>query len=186
MDEHTVTLDKVLRETRTGDIWLFRGRSGPDRAIQTLSNAPVNHVGMTVALEDLPPLIWHAELGDKLLDYWTARSASLLAISPQSASQIFRLSALKSAGANVASTMAARSGAAGSGGVNAAVVHVPSARGATAAMDAPAHENEMLLIFDTSLFHAVVLSSLNVPESCTVSPLLNAGSALAIAPSVNV
>jgi hypothetical protein len=64
-------LERALAETRTGDIWLFRGRSGPDRAIQTLSNAPVNHVGMTVALEDLPPLIWHAELGDKLLDVWT-------------------------------------------------------------------------------------------------------------------
>jgi hypothetical protein len=71
VDEHTVSLERVLAETRTGDIWLFRGRSGPDRAIQTLSNAPVNHVGMTVALDDLPPLIWHAELGDKLLDYWT-------------------------------------------------------------------------------------------------------------------
>lgn len=69
MDE--VTLDRALNETRTGDIWLFRGRSGPDRAIQTLSNSPVNHVGMTVAIDDLPPLIWHAELGDKLTDLWT-------------------------------------------------------------------------------------------------------------------
>jgi hypothetical protein len=50
---------------------LFRGGSGPDRAIQTLTNAPVNHVGMTVAIDDLPPLIWHAELGHKLLDLWT-------------------------------------------------------------------------------------------------------------------
>lgn len=66
-----MTLDQALQETRTGDIWLFRGRSGPDRAIQTLSNAPVNHVGMTVAIDDLPPLIWHAELGDKLTDLWT-------------------------------------------------------------------------------------------------------------------
>ncbi|MGH3564127.1 MAG: guanylate cyclase [Mycobacterium sp.] len=71
MDVHTVTLGRGLRETRTGDIWLFRGRSGPDRAIQTLSNAPVNHVGMTVAIDDLPPLMWHAELGDKLTDVWT-------------------------------------------------------------------------------------------------------------------
>jgi hypothetical protein len=31
----------------------------------------VNHVGMTVAIDDLPPLIWHAELGDKLVDMWT-------------------------------------------------------------------------------------------------------------------
>jgi hypothetical protein len=69
--ESTVSLERALDETRTGDIWLFRGGSGPDRAIQTMSNAPVNHVGMTIAVEDLPPLIWHAELGDKLTDMWT-------------------------------------------------------------------------------------------------------------------
>ncbi|ANW68027.1 guanylate cyclase [Mycobacterium sp. djl-10] len=66
-----MSLDEALDVTRTGDIWLFRGGSGPDRAIQTMTNAPVNHVGMTVAIDDLPPLIWHAELGDKLLDLWT-------------------------------------------------------------------------------------------------------------------
>lgn len=66
-----MTLDQALDSTRTGDIWLFRGRSGPDRAIQTLTNSPVNHVGMTVAIDDLPPLIWHAELGNKLTDMWT-------------------------------------------------------------------------------------------------------------------
>jgi len=66
-----LTLDQALEETRTGDLWLFRGGSRPDRAIQTLTNAPVNHVGMTVAIDDLPPLIWHAELGDKLVDMWT-------------------------------------------------------------------------------------------------------------------
>jgi hypothetical protein len=68
---NTVTLERALAETRTGDIWLFRGDSGPDRAIQTMSNAPVNHVGMTVAIDDLPPLIWHAELGDKLECLWS-------------------------------------------------------------------------------------------------------------------
>jgi hypothetical protein len=68
---HSVSLEKALEATRTGDLWLFRGASGPDRAIQTVTNAPVNHVGMTVAIDDLPPLIWHAELGDKLLDLWT-------------------------------------------------------------------------------------------------------------------
>ena len=52
-----LTLNQALNETRTGDLWLFRGESGPDRAIQTLTNAPVNHVGMTVAIDDLPPLI---------------------------------------------------------------------------------------------------------------------------------
>ncbi|MFC7676932.1 guanylate cyclase [Mycolicibacterium sp. GCM10028919] len=71
MNANTVTLDRALAETRTGDVWLFRGDSGPDRAIQTMTNAPVNHVGMTVAIDDLPPLMWHAELGAKLLDVWT-------------------------------------------------------------------------------------------------------------------
>ena len=71
MNANTVTLERALAETRTGDIWLFRGASGPDRAIQTLTNAPVNHVGMSVAIDDLPPLIWHAELGAKLQDMWT-------------------------------------------------------------------------------------------------------------------
>ncbi|WNG90419.1 guanylate cyclase [Mycobacterium sp. ITM-2016-00317] len=66
-----MSLERALDETRTGDIWLFRGHSGPDRAIQSMTNSPVNHVGMTVAVDDLPPLIWHAELGDKLLDLWT-------------------------------------------------------------------------------------------------------------------
>ncbi len=72
VDTHTVSLSQALDQTRTGDVWLFRGHSGPDRAIQTMSNSPVNHVGMTVAIEDLPPLMWHAELGDKLTDVWTA------------------------------------------------------------------------------------------------------------------
>lgn len=71
MTGNAVTLERALTETRTGDIWLFRGASKPDRAIQALTNAPVNHVGMTVAIDDLPPLIWHAELGDKLECLWS-------------------------------------------------------------------------------------------------------------------
>ncbi|WP_433044972.1 hypothetical protein [Dactylosporangium sp. CS-033363] len=57
--------------TRTGDLWVFRGRSTADRAIQTLTNSPVNHVGMAIVLEDMPPLMWHAELGRSLPDMWT-------------------------------------------------------------------------------------------------------------------
>ena len=64
-------LEDAVALTRTGDLWLFRGRSGPDRAIQTLTNAPVNHVGMAVVLDDMPPLMWHAELGRSLPDLWT-------------------------------------------------------------------------------------------------------------------
>lgn len=64
-------LDDALALARTGDIWLFRGRSPADRAIQVATNAPVNHVGMVVVLDDLPPLMWHAELGRSLQDVWT-------------------------------------------------------------------------------------------------------------------
>ena len=64
-------LDEAVELTRTGDVWVFRGASLADRAIRALTNAPVNHVGMAVVLEDLPPLLWHAELGRSLPDAWT-------------------------------------------------------------------------------------------------------------------
>ncbi|MCU1591222.1 MAG: hypothetical protein JWP11_2478 [Frankiales bacterium] len=66
-----LTLAEAADLTRTGDVWVFRGHSAADRAIQVLSNAPVNHVGMTVVVDDLPPLMWHAELGRSLPDLWT-------------------------------------------------------------------------------------------------------------------
>jgi hypothetical protein len=62
---------EAVATASTGDVWLFRGRGIADRAIQTLTNSPVNHVGMAVALDDLPPLLWHAELGRSLPDVWT-------------------------------------------------------------------------------------------------------------------
>jgi hypothetical protein len=65
-----ISLDDALEVTRTGDLWLFRGRAVADRAIQVGTNSPVNHVGMSVALDDLPPLMWHAELGRSLPDLW--------------------------------------------------------------------------------------------------------------------
>lgn len=64
-------LDDAVDLCRTGDIWIFRGHSVADRAIRTFTNAPVNHVGMAVVLDDLPPLMWHAELGKGLRDAWT-------------------------------------------------------------------------------------------------------------------
>jgi len=69
----SLSLDDAVAAASTGDIWLFRGRSMPDRAIRVATNSPVNHVGMVVALEDLPPLLWHAELGRSLPDVWTGR-----------------------------------------------------------------------------------------------------------------
>jgi hypothetical protein len=66
-----MTLDEALDVTRTGDLRIFRGSSVADRAIRLSTNSPVNHVGMTVALEDLPPLLWHAELGRPLADLWS-------------------------------------------------------------------------------------------------------------------
>ncbi|TWP54257.1 hypothetical protein FKR81_01495 [Lentzea tibetensis] len=66
-----ISLDEAVDLTRTGDVWVFRGRSAADRAIQAMTNSPVNHVGMAVVLDDLPPLMWHAELGRSLPDMWT-------------------------------------------------------------------------------------------------------------------
>jgi hypothetical protein len=67
----TLAIEEALATAATGDLWLFRGRSLADRAIRAATNAPVNHVGMVVALDDLPPLMWHAELGRSLPDVWT-------------------------------------------------------------------------------------------------------------------
>ncbi|WP_406042992.1 hypothetical protein OG799_03435 [Micromonospora sp. NBC_00898] len=67
----SISLDEAVELTRTGDVWVFRGRSVPDRAIQITTNSPVNHVGMAVVLDDMPPLMWHAELGRSLPDMWT-------------------------------------------------------------------------------------------------------------------
>jgi hypothetical protein len=67
----SITLDEALNLARTGDVWLFRGRKAADRAIQVATNSPVNHVGMSVVISDLPPLMWHAELGRSLPDLWS-------------------------------------------------------------------------------------------------------------------
>jgi hypothetical protein len=69
----SVPLDEAVATAATGDLWLFRGRSFADRAIQAVTNSPVNHVGMVVALDDLPPLLWHAELGRSLPDVWSGQ-----------------------------------------------------------------------------------------------------------------
>jgi hypothetical protein len=70
-DTTTLELETAVDLTRTGDLWLFRGRSAADHAIRAVTNAPVNHVGMAVVVDDLPPLMWHAELGRGLVDVWT-------------------------------------------------------------------------------------------------------------------
>jgi hypothetical protein len=69
----SISLDDAVELTRTGDVWLFRGKTFADRTIRTLTNAPVNHVGMALVIEDLPPLMWHAELGRSLPDMWTGK-----------------------------------------------------------------------------------------------------------------
>lgn len=71
MPGSVISLDRACELVRTGDVWLFRGRSRADRAIRGLTNAPVNHVGMALVLDDLPPLMWHAELGRSLPDLWS-------------------------------------------------------------------------------------------------------------------
>ncbi len=67
----SMTLRDALAEAATGDVWLFRGRSAADRAIRLFTNSPVNHVGIVLAIDDLPPLIWHAELGASMPNVWT-------------------------------------------------------------------------------------------------------------------
>ncbi|WP_034267474.1 hypothetical protein [Haloechinothrix halophila] len=71
MPDARISLDEAVNQTRTGDVWLFRGHKMADRAIRVTTNSPVNHVGMSVVIEDLPPLMWHAELGRSLPDMWT-------------------------------------------------------------------------------------------------------------------
>jgi hypothetical protein len=71
MSAASISLDEAIDLARTGDVWLFRGHKMADRAIQVATNSPVNHVGMCVAIDDLPPLMWHAELGRSLPDVWT-------------------------------------------------------------------------------------------------------------------
>jgi hypothetical protein len=66
-----MTSAEALATAQTGDVWLFRGPSGADRAIRVFTNAPVNHVAMVVALDDLPPLLWHTELGKSIESVWT-------------------------------------------------------------------------------------------------------------------
>ncbi|HXD60085.1 MAG TPA: hypothetical protein VN606_19310 [Thermoleophilaceae bacterium] len=73
MNDATVTHQEAIATAATGDIWLFRGGSLADRAIRAATNSPVNHVGMVVAIDDLPPLLWHAELGRSLPDVWTGK-----------------------------------------------------------------------------------------------------------------
>jgi hypothetical protein len=68
-----LALAEAVSTASTGDLWLFRGSTLADRAIQTATNSPVNHVGMAVAIDDLPPLLWHAELGRSLPDVWTGQ-----------------------------------------------------------------------------------------------------------------
>jgi hypothetical protein len=69
-----IGLDRAIDLARTGDVWLFRGRKAADVAIQITTNSPVNHVGMSVVLDDLPPLMWHAELGRSLPDLWSGKN----------------------------------------------------------------------------------------------------------------
>src|SRR5271165_2209191 len=69
----SLSLDEALDLTRTGDVWLFRGHTVADRAIRVATNSPVNHAGMSVVIGDLPPLMWHAELGRSLPDVWSGK-----------------------------------------------------------------------------------------------------------------
>jgi hypothetical protein len=68
--EATIPYDEAVEDATTGDVWLFRGPSVADRAIRTFTNSPVNHAAMAVAIDDLPPLLWHTEMGQSAEDVW--------------------------------------------------------------------------------------------------------------------
>lgn len=68
-----MTIDEAAAIAASGDVWLFTGRKLADRAIRAATNSPVNHVAMVLAIDDLPPLLWHAELGQSVTDVWTGR-----------------------------------------------------------------------------------------------------------------
>ena len=71
MPPTTVPLGEAASLAESGDLWLFTGRRLADRAIRAATNSPVNHVAMVLAIDDLPPLLWHAELGRSVPDVWT-------------------------------------------------------------------------------------------------------------------
>ena len=74
MNGATLTLDDAVAAASTGDIWLFRGRALADVAIRAVTNSPVNHVGMVVALDDLPPLAVARRGGrERRRDMWEVR-----------------------------------------------------------------------------------------------------------------
>ena len=73
VDHPTVTLDRGRRHRLHRRHLAFSRDVGGDLAIRALTNSPVNHVGMVVAIDDLPPLLWHAELGRSLPDVWTGQ-----------------------------------------------------------------------------------------------------------------
>jgi hypothetical protein len=73
VNDSAFAFDDAIASASTGDLWLFRGKSLADRTIRAFTNSPVNHVGMVVALDDLPPLLWHAELGRSLPDVWSGK-----------------------------------------------------------------------------------------------------------------
>jgi hypothetical protein len=69
----TISFEEAAASTSSGDVWLFRGATPADRAIRLFTNSPVNHVSMVLALEDLPPLLWHAELSGRIPDVWSGK-----------------------------------------------------------------------------------------------------------------
>lgn len=71
MPATTIPLAEAAEITRSGDLWLFTGRKIADRAIRVATNSPVNHVALALAIDDLPPLLWHAEMSRSIPDVWT-------------------------------------------------------------------------------------------------------------------
>lgn len=78
-----IPLHEAAATARSGDLWLFTGSKLADRAIRAATNSPVNHVAMVLAIDDLPPLLWHSELSHSLTDVWVGE--------PRRGAQLHRL-----------------------------------------------------------------------------------------------
>lgn len=68
-----IPLQDALALARTGDLWIFRGSTVVNKVMHAATNSPVNHVGMSVVVEDLPPMLWHSEIGRSMRDVFSGR-----------------------------------------------------------------------------------------------------------------
>ena len=69
-------LEEAAATAATSDIWLFPDTSMADPTIPALTNSPANHVGTAVAIDNLPPPLWPADLGRSPAQYRRASATA--------------------------------------------------------------------------------------------------------------